>query len=82
MRGVKTGGREQGTPNKITKETREVLKDIIENNLERLESDLESLEAKDRWDIIIRLLPYTLPKADLLGFKNDKTITVIVPDED
>lgn len=60
--GKKHGGREKGTPNKLTKELRNVLKDIIYNELETLDEKLEELEPKERIELIIKLLPYTLPK--------------------
>jgi hypothetical protein len=60
--GKKHGGREKGTPNKLTKELRYVLKDLIYNELESLDEKLEELETKERIELIIKLLPYTLPK--------------------
>ena len=39
MRGTKTGGRQAGTPNKVTSELRDALKAIVANELDTL-SDL------------------------------------------
>jgi hypothetical protein len=60
--GKKFGGREKGTPNKLTKELRNLLKDIIYNELESLDEKLDKLEPKERIEFIIKFLPYTLPK--------------------
>jgi hypothetical protein len=45
MRGQKTGGRTAGTPNKTTKEMRELITDL---SYKYLASDLESLEPRER----------------------------------
>ncbi len=47
-KGIKTGGREQGTPNKLTTELRAVLKDLLHRELAALPENLEKLETKDR----------------------------------
>ena len=60
--GKKFGGRTKGTPNKLTKELRTTLKNIIGNELERLPEHFDKLEPKDRLELIIKLLPYSLPK--------------------
>ena len=60
--GKKYGGRQKGTPNKLTKQARESLTAIIEGELQQLPDRLKSLEAKDRLEILCKLLPYVLPK--------------------
>ena len=42
----KQGGRTKGVPNRLTKEMRSVLKDIVYNEL--IQDTLESLTAKER----------------------------------
>ncbi|APY11308.1 hypothetical protein BWZ22_08665 [Seonamhaeicola sp. S2-3] len=51
-----------GISDKMTIKTRECFKNLIENNLERLQDDLNSLEPKDRLKIIISLSAFVLPK--------------------
>jgi hypothetical protein len=58
----KTGGREKGTPNKTTKELKQVLHSVIEQQLETIEEDLQKLDPKDRLNILLRLVEYVLPK--------------------
>jgi hypothetical protein len=72
--GKKHGGREKGTPNKLTKELRNVLKDIIYNELESLDEKLEELEPKERIELIIKLLPYTLPKLQNISHTTNEPI--------
>jgi hypothetical protein len=61
--GRKYGGRISGTPNRITKDVRQVLIDILNRELETLNVNLLNLTPKDRIDVIIKLLPYVIPKA-------------------
>jgi len=65
--GKKFGGREAGTPNKLTKELRAVLKDVLYNELEKIEELLESLEPKERLGLVIKILPFVLPRVDKIG---------------
>ena len=51
--GKKYGGREKGTPNRMTKELRSVLKDIVYQELEQIQKRLE---------LLIKLMPYVLSK--------------------
>jgi len=58
----KTGGRETGTPNKMTKELKEVLSDIVNNELANVKKLLSTLTPKERLDVVIKLLPYIVPR--------------------
>ena len=62
--GRKTGGRQKGTPNRVTKELRSLLKDILYNELESIEVRLEDLTPKERIEILIKLMPYAFPKLE------------------
>ncbi|MDD4553062.1 MAG: hypothetical protein PHP04_02605 [Bacteroidales bacterium] len=62
MKGQKTGGREEGTPNRLTKELRAALKEIIYKEFQGIEARLEKLEPKDRLELLTKLLPYIIPK--------------------
>jgi len=43
----------QGTPNRLTKELRTILKDVLYNELEKIEELLESLDPKERLEFVI-----------------------------
>lgn len=58
----KTGGRQKGTPNKTTAEIKEAINLIVSNNIDKLQSDIDSLEPKERIKVICDLLPFTVPK--------------------
>ena len=65
--GKKYGGRQKGTPNRLTKELRTILKNVLYNELENIEELLESLEPKERVELVIKLIPFILPKVDKIG---------------
>ena len=60
--GNKYGGRQKGTPNRVTKELRSVLKDILYQELEQIQEHLQTLNPKERVELLIKLMPYVLPK--------------------
>ena len=65
--GKKYGGRQKGTPNKLTKEIRTVLKDLIFEELDEIKEHLDSLEPKQRIELVIKLIPYVLPKVESIS---------------
>ena len=67
--GQKYGGRKKGTPNKLTKELRTVLKDVIYDEIEALETHLDALNPKERLELLIKLMPYVLPKTTSISHK-------------
>ncbi len=71
-KGQKTGGRAMGTPNKLTKELRHVLKNLLHQELETLPELLSNMEAKDRLDVIIKLLPYAMPKVEAVHYTTNE----------
>lgn len=73
-KGRKTGGREKGTPNKLTKELRAVLKDLLHQEFEELPNHFEGLEPKERIELLIKLLPYALPKVKEVHYKEGEPI--------
>ena len=62
--GKKFGGREAGTPNRLTKELRAALKNILHQEIELLPNHFNKLEPKDRLELLVKLLPFALPKVE------------------
>jgi len=60
--GNKYGGRQKGTPNRITKELRSLLKDVMYDEIGALQERLDALNPKERVELLIKLMPYALPK--------------------
>jgi len=69
-KGYKSGGRQKGTPNKLTTEIRSVLKDIIYYEIDTIEERLLQLEPKERIELVIKLIPYVLPKIEQVNYYN------------
>ena len=62
-------GRPKGTPNKLTKELRAVLKDVLFNEIDQLPIHLQSLQIKDRLELVVKLLPYAIPRIEAANYK-------------
>ena len=61
FKGTRQNGRQPGTKNKTTKEIRETFKNLLENNLERIQKDLNELEPKDRIMFLLKLTSFVIP---------------------
>jgi len=58
----KTGGREKGTPNKLTSDLRQKINDFLDDNWSSLQKDFNNLDPKDKLIFFEKLLQYGLPK--------------------
>lgn len=67
--GKKFGGRQAGTPNRLTKELRAALKNLLYQEMEALPELLSKLEPKERAELLVKFLPYTLPKVEAESYK-------------
>lgn len=64
-KGVKTGGRQKGSPNKLTIEFRETVRQLLEDNAENIALWLGQVAKEDpnaALDKIVRLAEYAAPK--------------------
>ena len=59
---IKHGGRKKGTPNRLTKEVRAVLKEVVFDEISQIHHHFEKLDPKERIELLIKLLPYVCPK--------------------
>ena len=57
----KFGGRTKGTPNKTTAELRERFTLLLETNMDRIQSDLDTLEPKDRIRTLLEISKFIIP---------------------
>ncbi len=53
---------------KTTKEIRTVLKTVINKELLNIETLFDGLPPKERLEIIVKLIPYVLPKVDNVSY--------------
>ena len=72
--GKKYGGRKKGTPNRLTKELRVLLKDIMYQELEEIQERFSLLEPKQRIELIIKLMPYILPKVNSISHTTNEPL--------
>ena len=70
--GKKYGGRQKGTPNRMTKELRAVLKDVLFEELCEIKEKLDMLEPKERLELVIKLIPYVLPKVNSVSHNTNE----------
>ena len=54
-------GTRKGVPNRVNHEVRKSFQLLVENNLERLQNDLDELEPKDRIRFILEMARFILP---------------------
>ena len=81
-RDKKTGGRQAGTPNKITGTLKEFVANLVDDNRDQIVDDLKTLKPKERLAVLERLMQYVLPKQQAVSADVDinelsKEITII-----
>lgn len=55
-------GRPKGSPNKITKELRSFVADLLDENREQIIEDFKKISPKERLLILERYMQYVIPK--------------------
>lgn len=81
MKGKKTGGRKKGTPNKITKITREITEELAVGMYEKVKKDIDKLSAKDRVQVFLKLVEFNVPKPQSLDISLAKEQERTIEDE-
>lgn len=85
MKGKKFGGRVAGTPNKVTKGTREVINALLDtyysddkDGISLMYADFLAMEPKDRITVAEKLMQYTTPKMQAIAVDTSdvKKITI------
>ena len=71
-------GRPKGSVNKSSNEIRETFQLLLSNNLEKIQDDLNELEAKDRIKLLLDLASFIIPKMKSVDLKADKTETILI----
>lgn len=63
MKGKKTGGRQKGSLNRTTTEVQKALLKLLDDNLNKLQTDIDSMKGKDRATILVSLARHCVPPA-------------------
>lgn len=64
-------GRPKGSQNRNTEEIRSMISDLLNTNLGTIQSDLDSLNPKNRLKFISSILPYAFPRLQFQPPSND-----------
>lgn len=56
------GGRQKGTPNRVTASVKDWVAGVIDKNRRQMERDIKALEPKDRLQVLEKLMQYVIPK--------------------
>jgi len=78
MAKIKTGGRQKGTPNKVTTDLRSVLQTIVTDELEHLQTHIHQMPDEQRTQVLLKLLPYVAPKTQAITYTEDRPIKPLV----
>lgn len=63
-------GRREGSPNKTSKEVKQIIKGILEQNLERLTEATDDLTNMEKIQFTKALLPYIIPRLQSIAIKD------------
>lgn len=63
------GGRQKGTPNKITRDLKQWVSDVLNNNREKFEEDLRELLPFERVKVLSSMFNYFLPKQQSISIE-------------
>lgn len=65
------GGRQKGTPNKVTASVKDWVAGVIDKNRRQMERDIKALEPKDRLLMLEKLMQYVIPKQQAVSAEVD-----------
>jgi hypothetical protein len=71
---IKHGGRQKGTPNRMTKELRSILKNLVYQEIEIIQDHLDQLSPKERVELLIKLMPFVLPKTTSISHTTNEPL--------
>ena len=70
-------GRPKGATNRTSRRVREVLSDIVTNELEDITKMLNTLTPHERLNILVKLLPYVVAKCETKDQQTELQIRLI-----
>ena len=78
----KTGGRKAGTPNKITKEKREIIAKFIDDKWDEFQSAFDDLKPEQKCNVMVSLLPFAFPKLAQVDYKDNTPVKTLADELD
>ncbi len=70
---INRSGRKKGSKNKATEVVRSAFKLLVENNLQQLQSDLDDMSPKDRFNSIVAIAKFVVPTLNSVDVTNQNT---------
>lgn len=67
----KYGGRVAGTPNKDTKDIRAMFKSLVENNLSKLQTDIDKLKGPEKVKYTLEMAKFCIPTLKSVDYKGE-----------
>jgi hypothetical protein len=71
-------GRPAGSKNLASSQIRETFQLLLENNIEKIQEDLNELAPKDRIKLLLDLSSFIIPKMKSVDLKADKAETITI----
>jgi hypothetical protein len=71
-------GRKAGSLNRATKDIRDAFTLLIQNNIDTLQKDLDSLEPKERVKLLLDMAQFVVPKLRSVDLKTDEEEIVTI----
>ena len=68
-KGNQGGGRKKGTPNRLTRERRELINEFLDDNWEDFKANYKAADPATRLKIYMEMVPYTTPKMATVEYK-------------
>lgn len=68
-RGRIAGGRKKGTPNKVTRERRELISEFLDKEWVNFQEMYERADEETKLKIYMEMIPYTTPKMASVEYK-------------
>lgn len=62
QKGNTLGGRKPGTKNKVNQQIRENFLKVLENNIEKIQEDLDNLQPRDRLKLLLDIASFCIPR--------------------
>ena len=81
-RGNQGGGRKPGTPNRVTRERRELINQFLDENWEDFKKHYQDADPATKLKIYMEMIPYTTPKMATIDYKAEKPPKTFVDELD
>lgn len=75
-------GKPKGAVNKVSQKVRETIVQFLEDNIETIQTDFETLKAKERLEFIERIIPYAVPKLQSIEMDHSGSVNVEITFKD